>query len=99
MPSSVPLALSPLPSTTPSSPPQPPKLLSSPTISLSPPAPKLKTPIIRSRLSKVCQQGQPHLARNCSTLLPALLLLSGTQSSLASFATTCLMKPFCSMPA
>ncbi|KAL5773062.1 hypothetical protein ACOSP7_012681 [Xanthoceras sorbifolium] len=66
MPSSVPLALSPLPSTTPSSPPQPPKLLSSPTISLSPPAPKLKTPTIRSRLSKVCQQGQPHLAPNFS---------------------------------
>ncbi|KAL5741782.1 hypothetical protein ACOSP7_028514 [Xanthoceras sorbifolium] len=63
MPSSVPLPLSPLPSTAISSPPQPPKLLSSPTISLSPPAPKLKTPTIRSRLSKICQQGQPHLAR------------------------------------
>ncbi|KAL5808354.1 hypothetical protein ACOSQ3_029045 [Xanthoceras sorbifolium] len=63
MPSSVPLPLSPSPSTAISSPPQPPKLLSSPTISLSPPAPKLKTPTIRSRLSKICQQGQPHLAR------------------------------------
>ncbi|XP_010036081.1 pentatricopeptide repeat-containing protein At3g22150, chloroplastic [Eucalyptus grandis] len=30
---------------------------------LSPPKPTLKTPTVRSRLSRLCQEGQPHLAR------------------------------------
>ncbi|XP_028787617.1 pentatricopeptide repeat-containing protein At3g22150, chloroplastic-like [Neltuma alba] len=37
---------------------------------LSIPNPTLKTPSIRSRLSKLCQEGQPHLARQLFDTLP-----------------------------
>ncbi|KAI4305537.1 hypothetical protein L6164_028900 [Bauhinia variegata] len=37
---------------------------------ISPPTQKLKTPTIRSRLSKLCQEGQPHLARQLFDTLP-----------------------------
>ncbi|XP_018501756.2 pentatricopeptide repeat-containing protein At3g22150, chloroplastic [Pyrus x bretschneideri] len=40
--------------------------LSSPILPLA----KLKTPTIRSRLSKLCQEGQPHLARQLFDTLP-----------------------------
>ncbi|XVF71100.1 hypothetical protein PTKIN_Ptkin12aG0008000 [Pterospermum kingtungense] len=43
----------------------PPTIISSP-----PPNPTLKTPTIRSRLSKICQQGQPHLARQLFDTIP-----------------------------
>ncbi|XP_022771782.1 pentatricopeptide repeat-containing protein At3g22150, chloroplastic-like [Durio zibethinus] len=39
-------------------------------ISSPPPNPTLKTPTIRSRLSKICQQGQPHLARQLFDTIP-----------------------------
>ncbi|XP_050230828.1 pentatricopeptide repeat-containing protein At3g22150, chloroplastic [Mercurialis annua] len=35
-----------------------------------PPNPTLKTPTIRSRLSKLCQQGQPHVARQLFDTIP-----------------------------
>ncbi|XP_071723678.1 pentatricopeptide repeat-containing protein At3g22150, chloroplastic [Rutidosis leptorrhynchoides] len=35
-----------------------------------PPNPTLKTPSIRSRLSKLCQEGQPHLARQLFESIP-----------------------------
>lgn len=35
-----------------------------------PPNPTLKTPTIRSRLSRLCQEGQPHLARQLFDTLP-----------------------------
>ncbi|KAJ7960199.1 Pentatricopeptide repeat [Quillaja saponaria] len=38
--------------------------------SLSPPKQNLKTPTIRSRLSKLCQEGQHHLARQLFDTLP-----------------------------
>ncbi|XWS75745.1 hypothetical protein CRYUN_Cryun01aG0118400 [Craigia yunnanensis] len=66
--SALPLPLSP-PSTTPTSNNNP--YHSSPTIISSPPPnPTLKTPTIRSRLSKICQQGQPHLARQLFDTIP-----------------------------
>ncbi|OMO89017.1 hypothetical protein COLO4_19982 [Corchorus olitorius] len=43
----------------------PPIITSSP-----PPNPTLKTPTIRTRLSKICQQGQPHLARQLFDTIP-----------------------------
>ncbi|KAJ4705639.1 Pentatricopeptide repeat-containing protein [Melia azedarach] len=55
--------VSPAPSTAAPPPPQSPHIHSSPATSLAPPISKLKTPTIRSRLSKICQEGQPHLAR------------------------------------
>ncbi|KAI5583331.1 hypothetical protein BDE02_06G006900 [Populus trichocarpa] len=35
-----------------------------------PPSPSLKTPSIRSRLSKLCQEGQPHIARQLFDTFP-----------------------------
>ncbi|KAI9154239.1 hypothetical protein LWI28_023187 [Acer negundo] len=67
MAASVPRPHSPALSTITSPPPLPPH---PPTISLSPPSPTPKTPTIRSRLSKICQQGQPHLARQLFDTIP-----------------------------
>ncbi|KAK1562330.1 hypothetical protein Q3G72_010256 [Acer saccharum] len=67
MATSVPRPLSPALSTTTCPPPLPPH---PPTISISPPSPTPKTPTIRSRLSKICQQGQPHLARQLFDTIP-----------------------------
>ncbi|KAK8487963.1 hypothetical protein V6N13_079978 [Hibiscus sabdariffa] len=67
--SALPPRLSP-PSTTPSTASNnpshsPPTIISSP-----PPNSTLKTPTIRSRLSRICQQGQPHLARQLFDTIP-----------------------------
>ncbi|KAJ0028266.1 hypothetical protein Pint_36653 [Pistacia integerrima] len=57
-------------SSVPLPPPPPPPTTFPPPLSLSPPLPKLKTPTIRSRLSKICQEGQPHLARQLFDTIP-----------------------------
>ncbi|KAJ0087599.1 hypothetical protein Patl1_33198 [Pistacia atlantica] len=57
-------------SSVPLPPPPPPPTTFPPPLSLSQALPKLKTPTIRSRLSKICQEGQPHLARQLFDTIP-----------------------------